>query len=215
MAACRWPIGVVDIVYGSVESVGERSSLAAHDGFAHIDCLVGAHADDLALPIGLATAFPKPQAGRCATPAPARDFAPDAWDRAVRWWRSAPGALLEPWSGAVVHSIESWREFLAAVPGTRLLVDVGHVADWGGDPLEMLEWADHVQLRQGCEGSTQLHVDDPRGAVDFAAVFARLDELGYQGLVSIEYFDLPAQGWGLADPRAWAVDLLRSLRALR
>ncbi len=211
MVRCRWPIGVVDIVYGSVESVADRSALAAADGFAHIDCLVDVPTDDLALAVGCPTAFPKPRPGRCATPAPARDFAPDAWARTVRWWRAAPGALLEPWAGAVVHSVETWRAFLAEVPETRLLVDVGHVADWGGDPLELLEWADHVQLRQGRAGATQLHVDDPTGVVDFDAVFARLDTLGYRGLVSVEYFDLPAQGWPLANPRAWATDLLHTI----
>ena len=46
-------------------------------------------------------------------------------------------------------------------PGVRLLVDTGHVADWGGDPCELLELADHVQLRQGKPGHTQVHVDDP------------------------------------------------------
>ena len=35
----------------------------------------------------------------------------------------------------------------------------------------------------------------------------RLDELDYQGSLSIEYFDLPEQGWPLDDPIAWAVDL--------
>ena len=89
----------------------------------------------------------------------------------------------------------------------RLLVDTGHVADWGGDPLELLEYADHVQLRQGKPGSTQVHVDDPSGVVDFAAVLERLDELGYQGKLSIEYFNLPEHGWPLDDPIAWAVDL--------
>jgi len=62
-------------------------------------------------------------------------------------------------------------------------------------------------------GSTQLHVDDPRGTVDFAAVVARLEALGYQGLCSVEYFDLPDQGWGLDDPRAWALDLAAHLRS--
>jgi sugar phosphate isomerase/epimerase len=54
-------------------------------------------------------------------------------------------------------------------------------------------------------------VDDPRGVVDFAAVFSRLDALDYSGKFSVEYFDLPDQGWGLEDPRGWAVDLLASL----
>src|SRR5689334_15125441 len=134
------------------------------------------------------------------------------WERAVRWWRAAPGALLEPWAGAVVNSIETVRAFRAEVPGARLLVDTGHVADWGGDPCELLHLADHVQLRQGRPGSTQLHVDDPAGVVDFDAVFARLDALGYHGLLSCEYFDLPEHGWPCADPRGWANDLQRALR---
>jgi sugar phosphate isomerase/epimerase len=79
----------------------------------------------------------------------------------------------------------------------------------------LLEFADHVQLRQGKPGSTQVHVDDPDGAVDFAAVFARLDVLGYRGVVSVEYFDLPDFDWPLADPRGWATDLLRALRPWR
>ena len=100
------------------------------------------------------------------------------WERCVRWFRAAPGALLEPWAGAVVHSAETCRAMMAEVPGLRLLVDTGHVADWGEDPVELLEYADHVQLRQGAPGATQLHVDDPRGVVDFAAVLAELDRLG-------------------------------------
>src|SRR5689334_25223142 len=123
------------------------------------------------------------------------------WERAVRWWRAAPGALLEPWAGAVVNSIETVRAFRAEVPGVRLLVDTGHVADWGEDPCELLDLADHVQLRQGKPGSTQVHVDDPTGVVDFDAVFARLDALDYGGKVSVEYFDLADAGWPLDDPR--------------
>jgi sugar phosphate isomerase/epimerase len=100
------------------------------------------------------------------------------------------------------------------VPGLRLLVDTGHVADWGGDPLEMLEYADHVQLRQGRPGATQVHVDDPTGVVDFAAVLRRLDELDYRGRLSVEHFDLPDLGWPLDDPVGWATDLLHHLRVL-
>jgi sugar phosphate isomerase/epimerase len=203
------PIGVVEVVYGSDGDAPSRSRLAAADGFAHIDVMVDVDPATLALPVGCPTAFPKPQARWCATPAPIdRD---GMWERCVRWFRAAPGALLEPWAGAVVHSRETCAAMMAEVPGLRLLVDTGHVADWGGDPLELLPYADHVQLRQGAPGRTQLHVDDPDGVVDFGAVLAALDARGYEGRLSVEYFDLPEQGWSLADPRAWARDLARSL----
>jgi sugar phosphate isomerase/epimerase len=207
----RWPLGVVDIVYARRGDVVERALAARADGFEHIDPLLGSDADALALPIGCPTAFPKPQPGWCATPAPTA--AVGMWDRAVRWWRAAPGALLEPWAGAVVCSAETVRAFRAEVPGVRLLVDTGHVADWGGDPCELLDLADHVQLRQGKPGHTQVHVDDPSGTVDFAAVLARLEQLDYAGRLSVEYFDLPDNGWPLDDPERWANDLAASLRA--
>jgi len=98
------------------------------------------------------------------------------------------------------------------VPGVRLLVDTGHVASWGGDPCELLDLADHIQLRQGRPGQTQVHVDDPSGVVDFDAVFARLDAIGYEGRLSIEYFDLPEHGWPLDDPETWARALAAALR---
>jgi hypothetical protein len=208
----QWPLGVVDIVYAARGDVPERALAARDDGYAHIDPLLGSDEGGLALPIGCPTAFPKPQPGWCATPAPT---ATDGmWERAVRWWSAAPGALLEPWAGAVVNSVESVHAFRAEVPGVRLLVDTGHVADWGGDPCELLDLADHVQLRQGARGSTQLHVDDARGVVDFRAVLDRLEQLDYRGKLSVEYFDLPGNGWPLADPEAWARDLAAHLVTL-
>ena len=156
------------------------------------------------LPIGCPTAFPKPVDAWCTTPAPSAEL-DGAWERAVRWWRAAPQALLEPWAGAVVNSIETVRAFRAEVGDVRLLVDTGHVADWGGDPCELLELADHVQLRQGKPGHTQLHVDDPTGVVDFAAVFRDARPLDYRGKVSVEYFDLPDNGWPTRRPGAVGV----------
>jgi sugar phosphate isomerase/epimerase len=208
----RRPLGVVEVVYARRDDVVARAQAARADGYAHIDPLVGVDEATLGLPIGCPTAFPKPQPGWCATPAPANGDG--MWERAVRWWKAAPGALLEPWAGAVVHSAETIAAFRAEVPGVRLLVDTGHVADWGGDPCELLALADHVQLRQGAPGSTQVHVDDARGVVDFGAVLDRLDALDYAGKLSVEYFDLPQNGWPLADPEAWARDLAAHVTSL-
>jgi sugar phosphate isomerase/epimerase len=205
------PLGVVDIVYPPVP-VEERAELAVTDGFEHIDPLVDVDPATLPLPVGCPTAFPKPRRGWCSTPAPRA--APGMWEWTVEAFRGAPGALLEPWAGAVVCSNETCRAMLDEVPGLRLLVDTGHVADWGGDPLELLPHAGHVQLRQGRPGAAQIHADDPTGCVDFAAVVRRLGELDYRGRTSVEYFDLPEYGWPLADPRAWALDLAAQVRPL-
>ena len=211
MGAGRFPLGVVDVVFAA-DPVPARARRARDLGFEHIDVLVDVDPAVLVLPVGCPTAFPKPVPGWCSTPAP-RD-GPGMWERTVRWFRDAPGALLEPWAGAVVHSAAGARAMMDEVPGLRLLVDTGHVADWGGDPLELLPHARHVQLRQGMPGSTALHVDDPSGVVDFAAVLDRLDHVGYDGRLSVEYFDLPEQGWPLDDPVAWAVDLAARLRVM-
>ena len=207
-----YALGVVDVVYAQWASIGERAERAKADGFEHIDPRVGTDADALALPIGCPTAFPRPEPGWCTTPAFADG--PGRWDKTVERFRAAPGCLMEPWTGSVVGTTERVLAMLDAVPGLELLVDTGHVADWGGDPLELLPHARHVQLRQGKPGCTQLHVDDDGGVVDFGAVVRTLQRLGYQGVCSVEYFDLPEQGWPLADPRAWALDLAAHLRRL-
>ena len=227
MRVRQWDLGVVDTVYGRGDGVMARSVSALADGFAHIDPLlvdpllvdpllvdplVGdpmlGHTRDLALPIGCPTSYPKPQATWCATPAPPRGDDPDsAWQRTLRWWRAAPEALLEPWAGGSVATIEDVFALRREIPQLRLCVDTGHVADVGGNIEEFLSLADHVQLRQGCVGNTQLHVDDSAGTIDFDEVLNTLDRIGYRGRLSIEYFDLPERGWGLEDPRGWALDL--------
>lgn len=201
----RYRLGAVDVMFWSEPDLVERARRAKELGFEHIDPSGDIDPAALPLPIGCPTSYPKPRPGWCSTPAP-RDE-PGMWERTARWFVRSPGALLEPWAGATVHSLETAKAMMAEVPGLRLLVDTGHVADWGGDPLELLEYADHVQLRQGKPGSTQVHPDDPDGVVDFAAVLRRLDELGYQGCLSVEYFDLPEHGWGLDDPVGYALAL--------
>ncbi len=206
----RFRLGVVDVVYAP-RPVEERARLAAADRFEHIDVLVDVDPASLPLPVGCPTAYPRPRPGWCSTPAPAA--APGAWERTATLFRGAPGALLEPWAGSVVNSAERCRAMMEEVPGLRLLVDTGHVADWGGDPLELLPHAAHVQLRQGRPGAAQVHPADPGGVVDFAAVIDRLGRLDYGGVLSVEYFDLPEQGWALPDPRAWALELAARVRA--
>jgi Xylose isomerase-like TIM barrel len=199
-----FPLGVVGVTYGNVP-IDEAAKLAAADGFAHIDAMYDV-ADTLAVPIGDRISL-APRSGCSSGPAPSW-----SWERTVAAYRAVPGARLEAYRDSCVGSNEAVLAMLEAVPGLRLLVDTGHVASWGGDPLELLPFADHVQLRQGREGVVQARPDD--GDVDFAAVLARLRALGYGGLLSVEYFDLPWPGFGLDDPRGHALELAALLRPL-
>src|SRR3954468_20608865 len=200
MSRVRRPIGVVAVAFRPDPPV-VAARRAADLGFDHIDVLVSVD-DELALPVGDRISPDAPRAG-CSTPAPPRSRDPakaeTQWDRAVDAYRRTPGMLLEPWGGSICNSNERVRAMLDAVPGLRLLVDTGHVASWGDDPCELLPWAAHVQLRQARLGEVQVHPDEG-GDVDFAAVFQALDRLGYQGLLSVEYFDLPELNAALDDP---------------
>jgi hypothetical protein len=207
----RYPLGIVELAF--LPQSGAEASLRARElGFDHFDALVGTDPSTLALPVGISIAMRKPQAGWCVTPAP--PAGDGRWEWLVQQLRASPGCLLEPWSGGCVNSLETMRAIADAVPGLRFLVDTGHVAAWGGDPLEVLEYADYVQLRQAAPGRPQLHVDDPNGVVDFAAVIRRLDAIGYRERLSIEYFDLPQAGWPLGDPLGWSIDLAARVRPL-
>jgi sugar phosphate isomerase/epimerase len=207
----RHPLGVVSFVFG--DTPPSTASVQARDlGFEFFDPPFGTDPATLALPVGCPVSDPMPTAGWVFTPAP-RD-GDGMWEETVARFRAAPGSLLEPWAGGTVNSVETMHAIAAEVPAIRFLVDTGHVAAWGGDPVEAVGLAAHVQLRQGKPGETQLHVDDPDGVVDFDAVLRRLDARGYAGMLAVEYFDLPQYGLGLDDPVGWAVDLAARVRPL-
>ena len=174
-------------------------------GFAHLD-VPADWEGDLPLPVGDRMAYPSPRTG-CSCPAPPDQ--PGMWERAVTAYRRCLPMRMEPWGGSICNSVERVRAMLDEVPGLRLLVDTGHVAGWGEDPVELLDMAGHVQLRQARAGAVQVHPDDD-GDVDFDRVFAELDRTGYDGLVSVEYVDLP--GFEFADPVGAACALAERLR---
>jgi hypothetical protein len=207
----RYPLGVVGITLSPLPPA-EASVRAAELDFEFIDPVVGTDPSTLALPVGWLMADPQAAPGRTFTPA-LRD-GPGKWEETVAMFRAAPGCLMEPWAGACVNSLETMLAMADEVPGLRYVLDTAHVATWGGDPVELLELADHVQLRQGKPGQTLLHIDDAEGTVDFAAVIRRLDEIGYQGQLAVEYFSLPQYGYNLDDPLGWAVDLANHVRPL-
>jgi len=201
---------VARVVFGLATPLEDAARRAASLGWDHIDVTVDGGPDPtLALPIGDRYSGTVPRTG-CTVRTPRRG---EAWDDAVAFLRSVPGIRCEPSPYSILNSADAIRAMCEAVPGLRLTLDTGHVATWGEDPVELLDLAGHVQLRQARRGVPQVHVDDD-GDVDFAAVLRRLDALDYRGLVSVEYVDLPDLGLPLADPLGWAVALTARVRAL-
>jgi hypothetical protein len=211
--ARRYPLGVTKVTFGLATPVEIVASRAAALGFDHIDVglnqLEGCDEAALAIPIGDRVGGFEPRLG-CTIRAPHKGR---AWDEAVAILRSVPGVRVEPSAMSVLNSTAAVRSMCAQVPGLRLTLDTGWVANWGGDPVELLDLADHVQLRQARKGTAQVHAGDG-GDVDFAAVIRTLERLGYRGRLSIEYFDLPEYGWGLEDPVGWSVALASQVRPL-
>jgi len=202
----RYPLGVTKVTFGLATPVETVARRAAALGFDHLDVgldqLDGCDEAMLAIPIGDRIGGIEPRPG-CTTRIPRRGR---SWDEAVAILRSVPSVRIEPSPMSVLNSTDAVRSMCAEVPGLRLTLDTGWVATWGGDPVELLDLADHVQLRQARAGVPQVHPDEP-GDVDFGAVIARLDHLGYRGRLSIEYFDLPDLGLPLEDPIGWCVAL--------
>ncbi|HMD45734.1 MAG TPA: TIM barrel protein [Acidimicrobiales bacterium] len=211
-----FPLGVAAIVFAPAPAM-ECVERAAALGFDHVDlgqaALAGLEAEGkpLALPVGDVIAgrgFPP----GCTTVAPVQRPG-QSFDDVVALLRAHPGTRLEAGPRTVAGSVAAIRALAEAVPGLRFTIDTGHIATWGEDPVEVLDLADHVQLRQAARGRPQL-LPDEGGDVDFAAVIARLERLDYRGRLTIEYFDLPDYGWPLADPVGHAVALAESLAPL-
>lgn len=207
VSARRWPLGVCELAWRGVPRA-ERARQARAAGFDHLDLVSPLDPEDeLALPVGVVLGS-GPHDG-WAWPAPRPNV---ATGRAIAALRRAKRPRIEPWAGSLFGSDAAVADLLEQVPELRLVVDVGHVAQWGGDPLRFLEHADLVQLRQGARGRGQL--PPAEGDVDFAALLGRLRAIGYDGRLTIEYFDLPRAGWPLEDPFGACVALAAHIAPL-
>jgi sugar phosphate isomerase/epimerase len=153
--------------------------------------------------------WPLPKAGWGYPPPP--DVA-GAWDYTVAHLRACPTALVEPWAGSVCATNDVTRELMKAVPGLRLIVDVGHLVFKDNDPYELLPYANIIQLRDCAPGKQQLPVGD--GVMDFRRVKSDLEKIDYKGTIVVEYFDLYWVGYPLKTPLEFSCLLAGYLTAL-
>jgi sugar phosphate isomerase/epimerase len=203
-------LGIVSVAFGIGCPYPEAGRQAAELGFDHIDLgldrLDGVE-PELALPVGDRIGS-TPRTG--CTVRPPRNC---TWEEGVAFLRSEPMIRVEPGPRSLLDTADAIRAMCAEVPGLRLTLDTGWSVFCGFDPLEVADLTGHVQLRQARPGTPQMHVDDD-GDVDFAAVIAGFAAIGYSGLFSVEYFDLPDMNLPLDDPVGWSVDLANRVRPL-
>ena len=101
-----------------------------------------------------------------------------------------------------------WKdEHFADEPLVSMNFDVGHAFCVGEDPAtiarEMAGQYAHVHLEDIAASRVHQHLVPGEGAIDFAALFAALDEVGYVGWVTVELYPFLNDAAGVAQ-RAFA-----------
>lgn len=97
---------------------------------------------------------------------------------------------LEPFEQAMINTVDKMANFLSDVshPVIKANVDISHLHLAGTPPEDLQKLKDrvaHVHISD-CDG--KIHGDLPpgRGVVDFESYLKALDEIGFDGVVSIE-----------------------------
>ncbi len=107
---------------------------------------------------------------------------------------------VEPEPGLLIETAAEYAAFVAehfpGEPLVRMNCDVGHLFCVGDDPAAVIrQQADqvaHVHLEDIGKNRVHQHLLPGRGVIDFPAVFAALDAVGYAGWVTVELYPFEA-----------------------
>lgn len=102
--------------------------------------------------------------------------------------------LVEPEPDLLIERTAEFKEFINDVrtPCIGLNFDIGHFFCAGENPAdalkELFEWVGHIHLEDIGQSRIHHHLVPGDGAIDFAAVFQAMKELGYQGDITLELY---------------------------
>ena len=102
--------------------------------------------------------------------------------------------LVEPEPDLLIERTSEFKPFIETVqsPQVGLNFDIGHFFCAGEDPAaafeELFEWVGHVHLEDIAASREHNHLITGHGAIDFEAVFATMQQLGYRGDISLELY---------------------------
>ena len=109
--------------------------------------------------------------------------------------------LVEPEPGLLIENSSQFKKFIQNVGSdfVRLNFDIGHFYCVGEDPAKLVyELADYVEHFHLADIANRVHnhLIPGRGEIDFRPVFRAIDDIGYDGFVTVElypYQDNPVQ----------------------
>jgi protein FrlC len=110
--------------------------------------------------------------------------------------------LVEPEPFLLLENSRQFKSFIRHVSSdhVRLNFDIGHFYCVNEDPAklvyELSDYIEHFHLADIAASRVHNHLIPGRGSIDFRSVFAAMDDIGYDGFVTVElypYQDNPVQ----------------------
>jgi len=102
--------------------------------------------------------------------------------------------LVEPEPSLLLENSKQFRNFMKKINSeyVRLNFDIGHFFCVREDPAqlvyELLDYTEHFHLADIAHSRVHEHLIPGQGAIDFAAVFSAMNEIGYDGFVTVELY---------------------------
>jgi sugar phosphate isomerase/epimerase len=122
--------------------------------------------------------------------------------------------LIEPEPGLLLETVDQYLEFAEQIssPYVGLNLDIGHAFCVGDDPAQAIlrlgQRIRHVHLEDIAATRVHHHLIPGEGVIDFAAVLRALQQIHYNGWITIELYtchDNPDQAAQLARERILAI----------
>lgn len=122
--------------------------------------------------------------------------------------------LVEPEPDLLIQTSAEFKEFIDQVDTEHIAMncDLGHFFCVGEDPCRVLEEfkdvISHIHIEDIAASREHVHVELGKGAMDFNAIFRTLNDINYQGWITVELY--PYQ----ENPAKTAADALDYLNKL-
>ena len=109
--------------------------------------------------------------------------------------------LVEPEPNLLIENSKQFLNFIRNVssPFVKLNFDIGHFYCVREDPVKLIcdlsEYIEHFHLADIANNRVHNHLLPGKGSIDFRSVFKAMDDIGYEGFVTVElypYQDNPA-----------------------